>query len=60
MLLAGIVLFFLAPDLSKSTSFFYGSGTFVGALAAALILLFVVSRMLPKVGCFRILPEDVR
>jgi len=48
-LAAGIALFLSAPKLSKSALFFYSSGTCIGALAAALVLLFILSRMLPKV-----------
>jgi len=49
-LIAGVTLFFFAPKLSKSALFFYSSGTFLGAVAAALVLLFIVTRFLPKVS----------
>ncbi len=49
LLVAGITVFFIAPNLSQSTMFFYTSGTLFGGLAAALIVLFVLSKFLPKV-----------
>ena len=49
---AGVVLFFLSPKLAESTLFFYSSGTVLGALAFALILVFIISRWLPKVNFF--------
>lgn len=46
---SGIALFFLSPQLAKSTTFFYSSATLVGALGAALLVLFLFSKFLPRV-----------
>jgi hypothetical protein len=47
--LTGLAVFFMAPQLSQSTMFFYTSGTLVGGLAAALVVLFIIQRFMPKV-----------
>lgn len=47
-LLAGVSLFFFAPKLARSTTFFYASGTLVGGIGAALVLMFILYRVLPK------------
>ena len=45
----GLLLFLKAPYLSKSVTFYYTSSTAVGILASALVLIFIVSRLIPKV-----------
>ncbi|XP_067832564.1 nuclear envelope integral membrane protein 1 [Heptranchias perlo] len=44
----GLLLFFYAETLSRSQLFFYTSGMSLGVLASLIILIFVLSRFLPK------------
>lgn len=46
--IAGIVLFFTAERLSRNVMFYYGTGVSVGLLASLLIVVFVLSRFIPK------------
>ncbi|CAG7666877.1 unnamed protein product [Allacma fusca] len=48
LFIGGIILFLLSPRLTESTMFFYTSGTLLGAVAAVLVMLFILSRALPK------------
>ncbi|XP_051865329.1 nuclear envelope integral membrane protein 1 isoform X2 [Pristis pectinata] len=44
----GLLLFFYAESLSRSQLFFYTSGMSIGVLASAIIVIFLLSRFLPK------------
>ncbi|XP_072105966.1 nuclear envelope integral membrane protein 1 isoform X1 [Mobula birostris] len=44
----GMLLFFYAESLSRSQLFFYTSGMSLGVLASAIIVIFLLSRFLPK------------
>eukprot|EP00062_Callorhinchus_milii_P027208 gi/632990230/ref/XP_007884071.1/ PREDICTED: transmembrane protein 194A-like [Callorhinchus milii] len=44
----GLLLFFYAEALSRSQLFFYTSGISVGILASLIIVIFILSRLLPK------------
>lgn len=46
--LVGTALFFMAEKLSKSIKFYYASGVSIGMLASLLILVFLLSRLVPK------------
>nr|CAB3264295.1 nuclear envelope integral membrane protein 1-like [Phallusia mammillata] len=47
-LISGLTLFFLSGRLSRSVVFYYSSGVGFGILASTLILVFILSRLLPK------------
>jgi hypothetical protein len=49
MVVSGILLFFMAPKLGRNTLFHYLSGVSLGVLGSILILMYIVSRMFPKV-----------
>ncbi|NXX82809.1 NEMP1 protein, partial [Urocolius indicus] len=44
----GLLLFFCGDTLSRSRAFYYGSGITLGVLASLLILIYVVSKVMPK------------
>ena len=50
LFVAGCVLLFAAPAMSRSVPLLYGAGVTIGILGSALILLYVVSRFIPGVG----------
>ncbi|XP_013413904.1 nuclear envelope integral membrane protein 1-like [Lingula anatina] len=47
-LFLGLILFFNARRLSKNIVFYYGTGMTVGLLASCLIIVFIVSRFVPR------------
>ncbi|XP_053173773.1 nuclear envelope integral membrane protein 1 [Scomber japonicus] len=53
--LSGALLFLFADSLSRSQAFFYSAGTSTGMIASLIILLFIVSRFLPKKSPFYVL-----
>ncbi|XP_043939590.1 nuclear envelope integral membrane protein 1 [Protopterus annectens] len=53
--LAGLLLFFYAETLSRSQVFYYSTGMSVGILASLIILIFMISRLLPKKSPFYVL-----
>ena len=46
---AGIVLFFFAPTLCEKAAFHYTTGTLIGVLGSILIVVYLTSRLIPKV-----------
>ncbi|XP_051517964.1 nuclear envelope integral membrane protein 1 [Myxocyprinus asiaticus] len=52
---AGVLLFFYADTLSRSQVFYYSAGMSTGMIASLLILIFVISRFLPKKSPFYVL-----
>ncbi|KAG1695563.1 Nuclear envelope integral membrane protein 1 [Nymphon striatum] len=44
----GVMMFFVADKLSKNVVFYYGSGITIGVFASLLILVFVISKFIPK------------
>ncbi|KAG8585665.1 hypothetical protein GDO81_005103 [Engystomops pustulosus] len=53
--LIGLFLFFYGDSLSRSQLFYYGTGMSVGMVASILILVFLLSRLLPKKSPFYML-----
>ncbi|XP_051735331.1 nuclear envelope integral membrane protein 1 [Ctenopharyngodon idella] len=53
--LAGVLLFFFADILSRSQVFYYSAGMSTGMIASLVILIFVISRFLPKKSPFYVL-----
>ncbi|XP_018424109.1 PREDICTED: nuclear envelope integral membrane protein 1 [Nanorana parkeri] len=53
--LLGILLFFYGDTLSRSQIFYYSSGVSVGMVASMLILVFILSKLLPKKSSFYML-----
>ncbi|XP_030052518.1 nuclear envelope integral membrane protein 1 isoform X2 [Microcaecilia unicolor] len=51
----GALLFFCAETLSRSQVFYYSTGMSVGILASSLILLFMLSKLMPKKSPFYVL-----
>ncbi|XP_075708129.1 LOW QUALITY PROTEIN: nuclear envelope integral membrane protein 1 [Rhinoderma darwinii] len=51
----GLFLFFYGDSLSRSQLFYYGTGMSVGMLASTLILVFMLSKLLPKKSSFYML-----
>ncbi|KAM3936146.1 LOW QUALITY PROTEIN: nuclear envelope integral membrane protein 1 [Leptodactylus fuscus] len=51
----GLLLFFYGDSLSRSQLFYYGTGMSVGMLASILILVFMLSKLLPKKSSFYML-----
>ncbi|XP_038078390.1 nuclear envelope integral membrane protein 1-like [Patiria miniata] len=52
----GVSLFLAAPRLSKSVVFHYSTGVTVGVLASVLILVYILSRFIPRrTGAFAVL-----
>ncbi|XP_056418488.1 LOW QUALITY PROTEIN: nuclear envelope integral membrane protein 1 [Hyla sarda] len=51
----GLFLFFYGDSLSRSQLFYYGTGMSVGMLASILILVFMLSKLLPKKSSFYML-----
>ncbi|XP_073432955.1 LOW QUALITY PROTEIN: nuclear envelope integral membrane protein 1 [Dendrobates tinctorius] len=51
----GLFLFFYGDSLSRSQVFFYGTGMSVGMMASILILVFMLSRLLPRKSPFYML-----
>lgn len=55
-LCCGILLFYSMPSLCRSTAVFYSCGVSIGVLACVLVLLFILSRFLPKkLGAYAVL-----
>lgn len=50
LLVGGTVMFFSATKLSRNAAFFYISGILVGIFASVLVLIWFMSKLLPKVG----------
>ncbi|KAF4516947.1 hypothetical protein B566_EDAN005548 [Ephemera danica] len=48
VMLAGVVLFFMAPRMGRNTVFHYASGISLGVLGSILVLVYIISRMFPK------------
>ncbi|XP_054859099.1 nuclear envelope integral membrane protein 1 [Eublepharis macularius] len=44
----GLLLFFCGDSLSRSTLFFYSAGISIGMLSSLLVLIYLMSRMVPK------------
>ncbi|KAM5181234.1 nuclear envelope integral membrane protein 1 isoform 2-T2 [Mantella aurantiaca] len=53
--LIGLLLFFYGDTLSRSQMFYYSTGISVGMVASMLILVFVLSKLLPKKSSFYLL-----
>ncbi|XP_016085427.1 nuclear envelope integral membrane protein 1-like isoform X1 [Sinocyclocheilus grahami] len=53
--LAGLLLFCFADILSRSQVFYYSAGMSTGMIASLIILIFVISRFLPKKSPFYVL-----
>ncbi|XP_029450731.1 nuclear envelope integral membrane protein 1 isoform X2 [Rhinatrema bivittatum] len=53
--MAGVLLFFFAETLSRSQIFYYSTGMSVGILASSLILLFMLSKIMPRKSPFYVL-----
>ncbi|KAM9321187.1 nuclear envelope integral membrane protein 1 [Gastrophryne carolinensis] len=51
----GLLLFFYGDTLSRSQIFYYSTGVSVGVVASLLILVFMLSKLLPKKGSFYML-----
>ncbi|XP_068123579.1 nuclear envelope integral membrane protein 1 isoform X2 [Hyperolius riggenbachi] len=51
----GLLLFFCAESLSRSQMFYYSTGVSVGMVASMLILVFMLSKLLPKKSPFYML-----
>lgn len=50
MFAAGMALFIVAPALCERVVFHYTTGTLVGVLGSVLIVIYLVSRLIPKVS----------
>lgn len=50
MFCAGMFLFLLAPNLCEKVAFHYTTGTLVGVLGSILIIVYLTSRLIPKVS----------
>lgn len=48
LLVGGIFVFFTAPKLSRNDAFFYLSGIFMGNFASILVLIWFLSKLIPK------------
>ncbi|KAM4702478.1 nuclear envelope integral membrane protein 1 [Discoglossus pictus] len=53
--LIGLLLFFYGDTLSKSQLFYYSTGMSVGMVASMLILVFILSKLMPKKSPFYLL-----
>lgn len=53
MFVAGMIIFLIAPTVCKKVAFHYTTGTLVGVLGSILIIVYLTSRLIPKVRCFR-------
>lgn len=53
MLIGGILMFFTATSLSNNSAFFYLSGVLLGNFASVLILIWFISKLIPKVSFSR-------
>ncbi|XP_077074625.1 nuclear envelope integral membrane protein 1 isoform X2 [Siphateles boraxobius] len=53
--LAGVLLFFFADILSRSQVFYYSAGMSTGMIASLIIVIFIISRFLPKKSPFYVL-----
>lgn len=49
-LVLGLLLFLLAPKLAANSIFYYLTGMSIGTLASMLVLVYILSRFVPKVG----------
>lgn len=50
--LMGLLLFFYGDSLSRSQLFYYSTGMSVGMVASLLILIFMISKLMPKKNAF--------
>lgn len=50
LLAGGLLLFFLSAKLSKNSLFFYLCGIFLGIFASVLVLVWFISKLIPKVN----------
>lgn len=50
LLLGGIIVFFLARKLSHNAAFFYLCGILLGVFASILVLIWFISKLIPKVN----------
>lgn len=48
MFIAGVIVFCCAPMFSRSVFFHYSSGVAIGVLASLLIIIYILSRFIPK------------
>jgi hypothetical protein len=55
LLMTGIFLFFLAPKLSRNSAFYYLCGILLGVSASILVLVWLISKLIPKVNRFNII-----
>ncbi|XP_076022988.1 nuclear envelope integral membrane protein 1 [Genypterus blacodes] len=53
--LTGVLLFVFADSLSRSQVFYYSTGMSTGLIASLIILIFILSRFLPRRGPFYVL-----
>lgn len=49
LLVGGIFVFFTASKLSRNSAFFYLSGVLLGNVASVLVLIWFISKLIPKV-----------
>jgi hypothetical protein len=52
LLIGGLFVFFLASKLSKNSAFFYICGVLLGVFASVLVLIWFISKLIPKVSDF--------
>ena len=52
MFAAGLLLYLIAPTLCEKVVFHYTSGTLIGVLGSVLIIVYLTSRLVPKVKTF--------
>lgn len=58
MLVGGFLMFFTASSLSNNAAFFYLSGILLGNCASVLILIWFISKLIPKVSYILILESS--
>jgi NEMP family len=46
---AGLILFFISPTVCEKAIFHYTTGTLIGVLGSILIIVYLISRLFPKV-----------
>lgn len=50
LLIAGLLLFFLSSKLSNNSAFFYLCGVLLGVFASILVLIWFITKLIPKVS----------
>lgn len=50
MLVGGLLLFFLSSKLSRNSAFYYLSGVLIGSSASVLVIMWLLSKFIPKVS----------